>query len=48
MILPTTLFFAALGYLLYTSKKEPSIDESTLENSKENDDSYKDLDDLFI
>ena len=49
MILPTTLLFGALGYLFYTSKKELSIDyDSLLENSKENDDLYKDLEDLFI
>ena len=48
MILPTTLFFGALGYLIYTSKKELSLDEPPLENTKENDDLYKDLEDLFI
>ena len=49
MILPTTLLFGALAYLFYTSKKELSLDEdSPLENSKDNDDLYKDLEDLFI
>ena len=49
MILPTTLLFGVLGYLFYTSKKELSLDnDSTLENSKDNDDLYKDLEDLFI
>ena len=48
MILPTTLLFGALGYLFYTSKKELSLDDVPLENSKENDDLYKDLEDLFI
>ena len=49
MILPTTLLFGALGYLFYTSKKELSLDDdSPLENSKDNDDLYKDLEDLFI
>ena len=49
MILPTTLFFGALGYLFYTSKKELSLDDdSPLENSKDNDDLYEDLEDLFI
>ena len=49
MILPTTLFFGALGYLIYTSKKELSLnDDATLENLKEHDDLYKDLEDLFI
>ena len=49
MILPTTLLLGALGYLFYTSKKEISLElNDTLENSKENDYLYKDLDDLFI
>ena len=49
MILPTTILFGALGYLLYTSKKVLSMDDGApFENSKENDDLYKDLEDLFI
>ena len=49
MILPTTLFLGALGYLFYTSKKELSLDQhDTKENQKEYDDLYKDLEDLFI
>ena len=49
MILPTTLLLGALGYLFYTSKKELSLDDDNpLKNSKENDDLYKDLEDLFI
>ena len=49
MILPTTLLLGALGYLFYNSKKELSIDNlNTTENQKENDDLYKDLEDLFI
>ena len=49
MILPTTLLLGALGYLVYTSKKEISIEDAVpLENSKNNDDLYKDLEDLFI
>ena len=49
MILPTTLLFAALAYLFYTSKKELSLDkDAPLDNSKENDDMNKDLEDLFI
>jgi len=49
MILPTTLLFGAIGYLIYTSKKEILLDDyAPLENSKENDDTYKDLEDLFI
>ena len=49
MILPVTLLFGALGYLFYNSKKELSLDHNNLlENPKENDDLYKDLEDLFI
>ena len=49
MILPTTLLFGALGSLIYTSKKELTLDyNASLENSKEIDDLYKDLEDLFI
>ena len=49
MILPTTLLLGALGYLFYNSKKELSLDDLDLkENQKENDDLYKDLEDLFI
>ena len=49
MILPTTLLLVALGYLFYTSKKELSLDHHELiENKKENDALYKDLEDLFI
>ena len=49
MILPTTLLLGALGFLFYNSKKELSIDHhNTQENQTENDDLYKDLEDLFI
>ena len=49
MILPTTLLLGALGYLFYASKKELSLDHNDyLEKQKENDDLYKDLEDLFI
>ena len=49
MILPTTLLLGALGYLFYTSKKELSINHhNTTEIQEENDDLYKDLEDLFI
>ena len=49
MILPTTLLLGALGYIFYHSKKELSIDQhNTTENQKDNDDLYKDLEDLFI
>jgi len=49
MILPTTILLGALGYLFYASKRELSLDHHELmENQKENDDLYKDLEDLFI
>ena len=49
MILPTTLLLGALGYLFYSSKKELSLDHhDPIENPKEGDDLYKDLEDLFI
>ena len=49
MILPATLLLGAFGYIFYISKKELSLDNNApLENSKENDDLYKDLEDLFI
>ena len=49
MIFPTTLLLGVLGYLFYNSKKELSLDHHELiENQKETDDLYKDLEDLFI
>ena len=49
MILPTTLLIGTLGYFFYTSKKELSLDHHDhIENQKETDDLYKDLEDLFI
>ena len=49
LILPTTLLLGAIGYLFYTSKKEISLDHhEQIENQKDNDDLYKNLEDLFI
>ena len=49
MLLPTTFLLGALGYLFYSTKKEISTDHHvTIENQKENDDLYRDLEDLFI
>ena len=49
MILTTMILFGTLGYLFYSSKKEISLDHhDPEENPKNNDDLYKDLEDLFI
>ena len=49
MIIPATILFGSLGYLFYTSKRELTIDHHDLiDNQKENDDLYNDLEDLFI
>jgi len=49
MILPTTLLLGAIGYLFYASKKDLTLyHHDPIENQKENDDLYKDLEDLFI
>ena len=49
MILPTTLLLGTLGYLFYTSKKEISLEpDDPIEAQRDNDDLYKDLEDLFI
>ncbi len=49
MILPTIFLFGAIGYLFYSSKKELLIeDDIQLENLKDNDDDYEELEDLFI
>ncbi len=52
MIIPFTLLFGAIGYLYYKSKDEASLVE--VENldspikQRDQDDLYKDLEDLFI
>ena len=52
MIIPITILLGAVGYLYYKSKDEVSlIEEDQFESSSEkieNDDLYKDLEDLFI
>ena len=49
MVIPFTLLFGALGYIFYKSKEEVSlVDDLTQEKSNEEDDLYKDLEDLFI
>ena len=52
MIIPFTLFFGAIGYLCYKSKNEVSLVEveklDSQGNQLDQDDLYKDLEDLFI
>ena len=52
MIIPFTLLFGAVGYLYYKSKEEISLIEidqvNTPSEQIEEDDLYKDLEDLFI
>ena len=49
MVIFITLFFGALGYFVYSSKREFSlIDESLLDESNNDDDFSKELEDLFI
>ena len=49
MILTTSLLLGSIGYLFFTSKKELSVDHfDPIENPKENNDWYKNLEDLFI
>ena len=48
MIFTTILLFGALGYLVYTSKKELTPNDILQENSNESDDLTEGLDDLFI
>ena len=52
MIIPLTLLFGAIGYFYYKSKDEVTLVESNqLDISKkklQEDDLYKDLEDLFI
>ena len=52
MIIPFTLLFGAIGYLYYKSKDEVSLVEVEKKDSPSNqldqDDLYKDLEDLFI
>ncbi len=52
MIIPFTLLFGAIGYLYYKSKEEVSLVEvEKLDSPRDQidqDDLYKDLEDLFI
>ena len=53
MVLPFSILFGLLGYLVYRSKDEVTLIEketivSTNEQIRENDNIYDELDDLFI
>ena len=49
MIIPITILFGAIGYFVYKSKEEVSlIDDLHVKESEVEEDSYKDLEDLFI
>ena len=52
MIIPITILFGAIGYLYYKSKDEVTLIEVEKPDSPGNqldqDDLYKDLEDLFI
>ena len=49
MIIPVTLLFGAIGFLFYKSKKEVSLIDDIQKNiSGDEEDSYEDLEDLFI
>ena len=51
MIIPFTILFGAIGYLYYRSKEEVTIlEKDNIDTQKkiEEDDLYKDLEDLFI
>ena len=52
MIIPFTLLFGAIGYLYYKSKDEVSLIEvekiDTPSDQTDQDDLYKELEDLFI
>ena len=52
MIIPFTILFGAVGYLFYKSKDEITLVEGdqldTQSKKIEEDDLYKDLEDLFI
>ena len=49
MILPTSLLLGTLVYLFYISKKELSLGhDASAKKTKENDDLYEELKDIFI
>ena len=52
MVIPLTLLFGAIGFLYYKSKDEVSLIEveklDSPSNQLDQDDLYKDLEDLFI
>ena len=49
MVIPFTLLFGTLAIIYYNSKKEATlIDDLSNEIKEEDDDIYKNLEDLFI
>tara|TARA_B100000886_G_C20141804_1_gene374305 strand:+ start:246 stop:395 length:150 start_codon:yes stop_codon:yes gene_type:complete len=49
MVISFTLIFSALGYLFYKSKKEVTlVDNFETNKSIEEEELYKDIEDLFI
>ena len=49
MVISFTLIFSALGYLFYKTKKEVSlVDEFDKNKIIEEEELYKDIEDLFI
>ena len=49
MVIPFTLLFGTLAIIFYSSKKEVTlIDDLSNEIKEEDDDIYKNLEDLFI
>ena len=48
MVIPITLLFGALAYLFYKSKDEVTLIDDLPKQVNEDDDIYKNLEDLFI
>ena len=48
MVLPTTIILGILGYLFYKTKEEVTLADDIKSENNEDEDLYKDLEDLFI
>ena len=49
MVIPFTLLFGFLGFLYYNSKDEITlVEKESLDLKSQDDDLYKDIEDLFI